>query len=510
MKKQVFTLVCYFLSFALLAQTSPKVKWGPQFFSNPDYSFEDFSGKDETGFYIYLSEFDANAAKTQKIIAEKYTNDHVLVYSKMLEIPKTEGEKLYLNKIVFFQGQLLLFAEGFMKTSAGKKSQLFVFTLNKNSGEIEGTAKKLQEHDAVNSFYVGTFSIIFSKDKSKLAIIGEEEVSPIGKKSSTKQFISVFEKDMKLVWEKELLVPTGKNDTREWEPTVANTGDVAIAVVTTGGTKSKQEAIVYYCKNGTLTPLKINLGTNEALSMNVAFKTNDAPFSTRVLYADNKEKDVTGIQHTVWDLGTNTVVSTSELKFTRELKLSLVRTIAVDLSDYKNGMVKNLELTDYFPRKSGGGYVQAEIREFGQTGLYYGKMLVVNVDENQKLSWIKVIDRSETIGANRFSPIVSSYSPETENIRFILNRINPTKNQNPEAILRNSDAILVTLNKKGEQSNEVLFKNDQKEFDGVVLVAEEFGRESDESNSIVMYAQRNLMHLAGKNLTKKFCTINLK
>lgn len=198
-KSVIFTAALLLSSVAFAQTKSEKVdiSWGAEQKASKKISLEDLVGYDESGFYALKSK------KGHLFFLEHYNEEMNLVKSVELNLENGKDENTF-EFIVQWNDQLLLFSSLLDKKS--KKNNLYVQTINKESLMPNHDLRMVSQidYEGRSKRSSGSFSYSFSEDRSKFLLY---YALPYKKNETERYGFHVFDKNMDLVWEKQVDLP---------------------------------------------------------------------------------------------------------------------------------------------------------------------------------------------------------------------------------------------------------------------------------------------------------------
>ncbi|WP_375561759.1 hypothetical protein ACE193_04185 [Bernardetia sp. OM2101] len=155
-------------------------------------------GYDDTGFYLLKYET-KGLFKVENYI-ERYDNKLNQIKSEKLELE----DDYTLVKISQFNGKLYFFSQFLDKKS--KEKTLFVQQIDNQSLKFKGEKKQIAQisFEGKSKFNSGSFGFSVARDTSKVLVYYQ---LPYEKKENEKFGFHVFDKDMNLLWTKNVTLP---------------------------------------------------------------------------------------------------------------------------------------------------------------------------------------------------------------------------------------------------------------------------------------------------------------
>ena len=201
---------------------SSNVSWGKELKEPSNSYLSEILGSDASGFYALRlrQKGGMSGTKPQKIFIEKYDRDMDLRKAKEIDL-RYKKKKRDFEKMLYLNGQFYLFTS--FNNKAHKANYLFVQSLRKKSLNLSNKIKKISETPARDEYREGKFNFHVSKDSSKVLIYSQ---LPNQKRASEKFSLKVFDNNMDLIWDKDIILPYPDNRFAISDYRVDNNGNV--------------------------------------------------------------------------------------------------------------------------------------------------------------------------------------------------------------------------------------------------------------------------------------------
>lgn len=200
-----FVLSIFLIAFSLISvfgqiNNNPyaDIKMGKEYPISRHGQIGSIVGYDNAGFYLLKSEV-KGFFRIENYI-EHYDNDLNQIKSKKIELE----DDYTLVKVSQFNGKLYFFSQ-FLDKEAKEKT-LFVQQINNQSLDFEGEKKQIAQisYEGKSKFNSGSFGFSVARDTSKILVYYQ---LPYEKNENEKFGFHVFDKDMNLLWTKNVILP---------------------------------------------------------------------------------------------------------------------------------------------------------------------------------------------------------------------------------------------------------------------------------------------------------------
>ncbi len=489
------------------------VNWSSKYKCKAEFQVFDMVRGSNSEFYVLQMERQPLYSSEPKLILEKYNDKMEQVFSKRLEIPEISGERAKFSNLLYANNRLILLSHIIKNTKNGKKTQAFVSFIDEE-GNIADNPQMVGEIGAYNSAFGGEFTLHESKNKKYLVLSGKEEYHLEGKKSNQKYFHAVFDRQLNLIWQKDIELPHPKNKLRKKSIVIDDDGNIYIAVVLSGDKKAvKNDGIIYsyHYKTDKLSSFQIKTPKNWISSIKMRWHEYAKQINIGVLYATDKKLYPVGMESLIYDVKTQRIQSTNHLDFSEALKKDFKRELK-GIGKYED--MEDLNLGQVFPRKDGGIYFVGEVVENlffdkDDQGLYYGKIMVINVDAQGKIVWIKKVDREiyaeyGDLNWPTFCHAIKLLDENSGKLHLILN----SGPKNRSRVAEYSNAIVVSIDESGDMKTTTLFENHDEKNDEIIFRPGIFCSNTKD-NIVIAYGFEKMSAIVFKAI-HKFCRITIE
>lgn len=482
--KWISLMFSLFLVSSALAQSTPfKVVWGKEFTAPGSSTLGDIIGYDRSGFYVVRNQ---TKAFSSKLSIERFDNQFNLAKSIDLELME-EGKKSFLEYFLHVDGRLWMFTS-FSDTNT-KKNILLAKPVNKQSLMPNNTQKKeLVAIDFEGRRNKSGFTFRTSNDSSKVLIYYS---LPQSDPTDPQKFgFLVFNKQMDLLWQKEIMLPY-RDDLFDIETTkIGNNGNVYLLGLLFNdrrrekrkGLPNYEYKVLSYTNHGaTINEFAINLPDKFLTDMQIGARAN-GDIVCAGFYSESGTMSIRGTFFLSID------AQTKEMR-TKSLKEFDINFITQNMTEREMNQAKrrdekgqDVELYEYdldklIVRSDGGAMLIGEqyfvrTRTYTQymggrpitqttTYYYYNDIIVVNIDPQGNIDWsVKVPKRQMSTDDGGF---YSSYAMaiNKDKIYFVYNDSPDNLSYSGTGQVSNASGnkriVMVTsVNSKGEMNRKPL------------------------------------------------------
>ena len=439
------------------------------------------------GFFALRKKEDGAFTKEAAYI-ERYDADMNLKKSKKLDL-KYKGKKRAFEDLVLIGGELYLFTS--FNNRAKNKNYLFAQKISRKRLIPEKKLNKVGEIDSRNEYRTGQFDIEISKDSSKVLIYNQ---LPYKKREPERFALRVFDDQLELAWEKDIVLPYNDELFEVKEYQVDNEGNIYILGVLYGnrsrtqrnGLPTYQYIILTYADQGeTVREYKINL--REKFITDLTFQIDrNRNLVCSGFYSEKSAHGVKGTYFFRLNPVTEELIDVNTKEFDFEFRSAVLSRSGVkraQRAEKKDDRRREPELyryslDDLILRTDGGAlliaeqyYVNERMYRYWDGGIRYdyfynyNDIIVVNVRPNGEIEWTaRIPKRQETMNDGGY---YSSYSKAIvrDRIYFVFNDNdrNYDGERNPKRLYNFNgkySVIAVTeLRKDGSSTTYPLFRN---------------------------------------------------
>jgi hypothetical protein len=526
MKKLFITFIAFSLmntmTFCQKTTDKASVIWGAEYEDAKKATLSDIFGYDETGVYALKSE---NKFYDKSPSIEHYDENMNLLKSVKLELTE-EGKKKDFENIIQFNKKLYLFSS--FKNQKLDKNFLFVQTIDKTTLLPNKDILKIAEinYSGKSKYNSGAFNCIISPDSSKLLVYYD---LPYEKGTSEKYGFQAYDINMKLLWQKEISLPYKEELFTVERYRVDNSGNAYILGriykdkkrEKRKGEPNYQYQVISYTDNGNSIneyPVKIEgkfitdmqITINDNLDIVCAgFFSDEGTFSIKGCYylsIDGKTKEIKN--KSFKDFGIDFLTQNLSEKKSEKIEKKMEKGKDVELFDY--------DLRDIILRDDGGAVLTAEqyysttttytttsstgsVTTHTTTTYHYNDIIVINISPEGNIDWAQKIAKVQSTTEDMGFYSSFAMTIVKDKLYFIFND-NP-KNlfaQTPGKVsnmILNKECIvaLVTIDSKGDQTREALFKSADAEVVVRPKVCEQVS-----GNELVIFGQKKKAHRLAK------------
>ncbi|MFK7905670.1 MAG: hypothetical protein AB8B69_11120 [Chitinophagales bacterium] len=491
MKKNLvlFLSVC-FLSFnAIFAQNiaeDVKVTWGNQHKERSGSYITEVVGIDAEQVYVLRYQRPASGLaifqNNPVFLIEAYDKEGNFKFNR--GIPN-EYDKMRMDFefVIHFNNRLLLFTSNYDRPN--KTNVLYMHEIDKRTLAPKGSPKKVAYAKGRSRMNAGGFDYKLSFNRKQLVIV---DLAAYKGNEQDEFGAQVFDKDMNLLWRKDMKLPYKDMlfDIEGYE--VDNKGNFYLmgivyegrAVKRRGGKPNYQYSIWAYIDEGNNTK-EYKMGLSESFITDMTFKvSNNGEIVCAGFYSPNKTYQISGTFYQTIDPQTASV----ELQTTKAFDKGFLAEFMSDKKAKKGRRGLNrFDLDNMVLRGDGGAILMAEQfyvderitrsspgmnRSFGNNTrvdyyYYYNDIIVVNIAPSGEIEWATKVPKSQVTqnDGGHFSSY--SYMLKGRNIHLIYND-NP-KNLFPDVSKtfsfngKKSVVTLATLSSEGHLKRSLLFSN---------------------------------------------------
>lgn len=466
-----FLMAVFLLSQPLFSQPQINVTMGQEQQASKRGSLEDVVGYDETGCYVLRSD-------RRDLFIEHYDRQMNRKNSVELDLQQDKKEK-DLEFIVQLGKQLYLFSS--FDNQKLDKNFLFVQTINKQTLKPNADIQNIAEIGFKRKRNAGTYSYRVSPDSSKVLIFYS---LPYEKGEPEKFGFSVFDKNMKLMWKKDVKLPYNDELFSVDKFKVDNNGNVYLlglvyrekAKKKRHGKPNYQYHVLAYSGGGNIfNEYKVDLRDKFITDMQIGIRTN-GDISCAGFYSEKGTFSIKGTFFLTLDANSKKTKKENLKEFDKDF-------LEEFMSDSKAKRGKELyeyDLDRLVLREDGGAVLVAEqyyihvstYTTSTGTGMMttrtvyyynYNDLVVININPDGSIQWARKIPKRQ-VTANDGGYFSSyTFSLINNKMYFIFND-NPKNlaNPNPDKIYnynpKSSVVTVVEIDKNGNMNKQALFK----------------------------------------------------
>ena len=489
--KVLLALFAVFISFSCLNAQNVEVTWGKDNISPKKTTLSGIIGSDKEGFFVlrtgYASLFNPNPTR----ILEKYSKeDNALIFSRELKVTAVNSKKVQFEALYCIKGKLLLFTSFYDKALNKNTAYAQEITEDGKSGE----AIEVDNITAESKRNTGNFDFRLSEDSTKILVYHNP---PFDNYADEKFSYKLLDSDLKELWSKKFTLPYKDKNFTISSYDIDNEGNVYMLASiqlksnATGLKKVKEtfnpaysfRVIAYYYKQDEMKEFEVELPSRKYIS-DITFNINRAGDVVCAGFYSNKSgASINGTFYMLIDAKSKEVKSESS----KEFSMDFLTQFMSERKASKNKGLYSYSLDYLLLRDDGSAvlvgeqyYVNEVCTTDPKTGArrcnyhyYYNDIIVVSINNSAKIDWmIKVPKKQHSVNDGGY---YSSYvlMDTKDNLFFMFNE-NPY-NMKPEVRngqktpkylnnARKSLAVVVSVDKQGNQSKEVLFNSKDAKF----------------------------------------------
>lgn len=509
MKNLLFSFfLIYFCTFWVQAQ--PQITWGEPYKQGAFSYLKKIVGYDENGFYavedkgvfsskMILMKFDKNMNQVQDVDIN-HRQKIYRVYNDILAFPK-QMYVLYNNNNVYKEESFELYANALDTkglTVSNKEVKLYSMDIIKGS-----------------NYGYGSYSKLLSRDSSKLALV--VDMPSKNKKEPNKYAFKVFSDDLTELWTQTHTFPYQDRFFYFEDAKVSNDGNIyCVGRVDTDIWTDKRQGkptysyYVYYLSPNEEKPIEIPLKVDNQFITDL--KIGIAPNGDILcagFYSQKNSFNVEGVFSLTIDGATHKVKQ-------QAMKAIPISTVVENYSEAKQERLekkeakgKNQELYGYdldeLILKKEGGFVLIGEQFYVTTyqdyntnsrsytthyRYHFNDIIAVNVDEKGNIIWGEKIGKTQTSTDDYGHLLSYGLMVDNDKLHFIFNdnkkNVDYDGNGRPIPMTNmNRSTLLVSLDKKGKESRQLLFTRDESESYAIPKVSRQIS-----NDALIMYFQR--------------------
>ena len=509
---------------AQMTTTKVALTWGEEQVLSRKTVLDDIIGSDDGCTYIIKHTRKGKAP----LIIEKYGNDMSLKKSVPIMLGEKEEKRVYQHATQI-DGALILFSS--VLDNKSKVNSLYAQTINKETLYPSSKLTKIGaiEFDGKSKRNSGSFTYTISNDEKRILIYYN---LPYEKDENEKFFYHIFDKDLNLLWEKNVTLPYENDLFVVVDYDIQENGDLyLLSKIFKEKAKERRKGkpnyhyqiLAYTDKGESKKEYPVVLEGKFLTDMKIAIN-QEGDIICGGFYSDNGTMSINGSYFLKIDESTKSIVSKSFKEFGIDFITQNMTDKNKKKTKKREEKGKDVELYQYdlddIVLKDDGGAVlvgeQYYVRVVTTTDTqgnirttyhyYYNDIIVISIDPDGQIEWTeKIAKRQHTINDGGF---FSSYALAIfeDKMNFIFNdnaknlaTSKMTKGKAKGVIydftkrFKSSVAVLVQLDSDGRQVKEALFNAKDAELLIRPKVAEQI---SDQE--MVIYGQKRKTERFGK------------
>ncbi|MFT6166367.1 MAG: hypothetical protein ACJASF_001053 [Vicingaceae bacterium] len=528
MKNKFLLLATLFLILveakAQIITTKVTLTWGDEQTTSRRTVFDNIIGSDDEGTYIIKRTWKGKAP----LIIEKYGNDMSLKKSVPLALGEKQEKRIY-QYATQIDGELILFST--VLDNKSKVNLLYAQNINKATLSPSSKLTKIGaiEFDGKSKRNSGSFTYTISNDEKRILIY---YTLPYEKDENEQFSYHIFDKDLNLLWEKNVTLPYENDLFTVVDYDIQENGDLyLLSKIFQEKAKERRKGkpnyhyqiIAYTNKGQSKKEYPIILEGKFLTDMKIAIN-QEGDIICGGFYSENGTMSINGSYFLKIDESTKSIVSKSFKEFGIDFITQNMTDKNKKKTQKREDKGKDVELYEYdlddIVLKDDGGAIlvgeQYYVRVVTTTDTqgnvrttyhyYYNDIIVISIDANGQIEWTeKIAKRQHTINDGGF---FSSYALAIveDKMNFIFNdnaknlaTSKMTKGKAKGVVydftkrFKSSVAVLVQLDSDGRQVKEALFNAKEAELLIRPKVAEQIS-----DKEMVIYGQKRKSERFGK------------
>lgn len=480
----LLTLFCGFTSITTNAQNiadNVEVTWGEQHKEKSGSFITEVIGIDDEQIYVlrYRRPMGGLAMlqNVPEFMIEAY--DKAGNFKSNREIPnRYDKMRMEFEFVIHFNNRLLLFTSNY--DSPNKTNVLYVQEVDKRTLAPKGGPKAIAEAKGRSRSNAGDFNYELSFNRQKLAIV---DFAAYKRKEQDQFGAQIFDKDMNLLWKKDMKVPYQDHlfDIEGYE--VDNQGNFYLlavvyegrAVKRRGGKANYEYSIWAYTDKGSNTQ-EYKMGLGDSFITDMTFKiSNTGEIICAGFYSPRSTFRISGTFYQKINPQTTEV----EVQTTKAFETQFLAEFMSDKRAEKGRGLYRFDLDNMILRSDGGAILMAEQFYIDERIItqrvgfrnntrvdyyyYYNDIIVVNMAPTGEIEWATKVPKYQvtTNDGGHFSSY--SYMIKGSNIHLIYNdnpkNLFPNVERTRSFNGKKSVVTLATLSADGHLKRSLLFSN---------------------------------------------------
>lgn len=344
---------------------------------------------------------------------------------KLLLTPDIVPKRSYIEKIVNFNGALVLFYSTLDKRT--NSNSLYYVILSQEDLSTLQSAEKVFSMTITSKRNSGSFNVTMSRDSSKLLVFAS---TPFKRSKNAKDEVKVLimDKDFSVVWDDKITLPYTDRDFGIMDYDVDNQGNVFVLgrLKIDKSKRSRREqsstfkVLTYMDEGATFEEHDLGLKNKFISEIDYYIKSNGNLMCSG-LYSDESESQAAGAFYLELESGTFDVVSENLVEFDLDFLTEGMSDKQEAKTRKRAAKGKSVELVEYDVRnlidKEDGGlimvaeqfyirvtsYTDANGRTTYTYHYYYNDIIVVSFDDDGEIEWSEKIPKYQyTINDNGY------------------------------------------------------------------------------------------------------------
>ncbi|MBK6621122.1 MAG: hypothetical protein IPG32_09665 [Saprospirales bacterium] len=429
----------------------PALKWGPSFRSPSNSTLEKVVGFTPAEIYFLRVKNPSAFANRDKIYMERFTREGKLQHSEEIVL-SLEKKDLTLEDVLFLKNRLYLLTS--YANQSHEKNYLFLQNLSERQMRPTGSAKKIAEGPLAKNRYGRAFDIQLSADSSKVLVYNQVPSAP---KEPERFSLHVFDEQMELIWERDVMLPYPDEQMAIREYRVDDEGRVyLLGAVYDQNLRSRRlptHYLVLEYRPGDLAPVEWKISLDENFISDLTFRiAKSGDLICSGFYSEKDAESAKGICYFRLDAATRRVLTQTwqpfDFEFRTEDLSNRGRQRALDAEQAGNqrqsAELLRYNLDELVLRTDGGAllvaeqyYVHESYQRFWDGTMqvsyfyHYNDLIVVNIQPSGAIEWtVRIPKEQVSIDDGGY---FSSYAMATVRDRLYFLYNDNSRNFDPEA-----------------------------------------------------------------------------
>jgi hypothetical protein len=385
----------------------PTLQWGPTYRSPGNSTLEKVIGFTPNDIFFLRQKNSTAFSRNEKIYLERFSRDLKLKHSEEIVL-KYEKKEVVLEDVLFLNNQLYLLTS--YANVWQEKIYLFLQKLSDRQMRPTGSVKKIAEVPLTRNHYGKAFDFALSSDSSKVLIYNQ---IPSAAKQPERFALHVFNQNMELEWEREVLLPYPDEQLAIREYRIDKEGKVyLLGALYEAGRRNRQlptRFLVLEYQGDSQPPSEWSIRLEGQFITDLTFRiAHNGDLICSGFYSERDAESAKGVCYFRLDARTKQVVTQTWQPFDFEFRAS-------DLSNRGRERAMEAEITgdnqrgaelfrfnlDHLILRTDGGallvgeqyFVQERYRRFWDGTLqiyyvyYYNDIVVVNIQPSGAIEW---------------------------------------------------------------------------------------------------------------------------
>lgn len=502
MKKLILSVIINMTIFQM--SLGQNIQWGKEEKLPSKLSFMNGNFvEDKAGIYTTMKQI--KIWGKDKFSFQKYDKNCNLVIEEQIDkkyAEGSEGVKILKDNMFFLHSEY---------KSSTRKTTLFASKINKKTMKMTGKGVTVTTITSRSKRNSGGFVFERSFDKSKLLVVGLDAYVANDKEKFN---ITVLDENMKKVWQKNITMPYVDKLIGIVSYHVDNQGNVYMlakkyedkAKDIRQGKKNYEYLLLSYQNAGnSVEETKIELASDKFIVENAVAINQSGKVVCMGFYSDKGTKSVKG----AFVISLNPETKSIENKSVKAFSADFLELFGVK-KNKKGEELYNYDLESINFKEDGtitliaekfyvttSTYTDGNGNTRSRTTYHYNHLIVINVDKDAKISWMKKISKIQVASTPYFSSFETFIKNNKVHIIFNDDPKNLDKPINAKKVAnftgKKMTTVLVTIEPDGSAQKVALFKNKD---EGVFTVPD--ACEQINQNQAIIYGQRGKKYKLGK------------